>query len=56
MLKKKYNANADKIQELLTRHCKEVERSSKFVERRSKINGQNFTQILVFGCIKKTTK
>jgi len=52
MLKKKYNANADKIQELLTDHCKEVERSSKFVERRSKINGQNFTQIMVFGCIK----
>ena len=52
MPNKKYNANADKIQELLTRHCQEVERKSKFVERRSKIDGQNFTQILVFGCMK----
>ena len=52
MLKKKYNANVDKVQELLTRHCKEVERISKFVERRSKIDGQSFTQIMVLGCIK----
>lgn len=52
MPNKKYNANADKIQELLTRHCQEVERKSKFVERRSKIDGQNFTQIMVFGCMK----
>lgn len=53
MLNQKYNANADKIQELLTQHCKEVERKSKFVERQSKIDGPNFTQILVFGCLKK---
>jgi hypothetical protein len=53
MLSKKYNANVDKIQELLTGFCKEVERSSDFVERRSKIDGPNFTQIMVFGCIKK---
>jgi len=53
MPNQKYNANIDKIQELLTRHCKEVERKSKFVERRSKIDGQNFTQILVFGCMKR---
>jgi hypothetical protein len=52
MPNKKYNANADKIQELLTRHCQGVERTSKFVERRSKIDGQNFTQIMVFGCMK----
>jgi hypothetical protein len=52
MPNKKYNPNADKIQELLTRHCQEIERKSKFVERRSKLDGQIFTQILVFGCLK----
>lgn len=48
----KYNANADKIQELLTTHCKQVERSSEFVERQSKMDGQIFTQVMVLGCMK----
>ncbi len=53
MLANEYSANAEKIQTLLTKVSQQGGESSRFVQRKSKMNGAGFVQTMVLGCVQK---
>ena len=53
MLSKDYRTKIKKIEKLLTEVSKNAETDSRFVQRRSKMDGVQFVQTMVLGCMQK---